>query len=114
MRRRDKWLIATAVLIVVVVAIRAALPSMVRDYLNDHLQALEGYDGHVRDVDIALWRGAYAVDGIEIVRTGGKHPTPFFASDRIDFSVEWRSLLRGSLVAEGEFQRPQLNFVQGK
>jgi hypothetical protein len=75
---------------------------------------MEAYDGHVEDVDMALWRGAYRVEGIRIVKTGAQQPTPFFSGDRVDFSVEWRSLLRGSLVAEGEFLRPNLNMVQAR
>lgn len=114
MRRRDKWLIAVVVVIVVLVAIRAAMPTVIRDYVNDQLQALEQYDGHVEDIDLALWRGAYGIDNIRIVKAGGKQPVPFFSADRIDLSVEWRSLLRGSLVAEGVFQSPSINFVQGE
>ena len=112
-RRRDKWLIALVVVIALLVAVRAALPSLVRDYLNDKLQALEGYDGQVEDVDIALWRGGYGIDDIQIVKTGAGQPVPFFSSDRVEFSVQWRSLMSGSLVAEGVFESPNLNFVQG-
>ena len=114
MRRRDKWLIAVVVVIVLLVAIRAAMPTVIRDYVNDQLQALEQYNGQVEDVDLALLRGAYGIDNIRIVKTGGKQPVPFFAADRIDLSVEWRSLLRGSLVAEGVFHSPNINFVQGE
>jgi len=114
MRRRDKWLIAVGVLIVALVAVRVALPSLIRDSVNDQLQALENYDGHVDDIDLALWRGAYGIDNIRIVKTGGKQPMPFFSADRVDLSVEWRSLLRGSLVAEGVFHSPNINFVQGE
>src|SRR5687768_9212229 len=56
MRRRDKWLIGVVAVIVVLVAIRAAMPMVIRDYINDQLQALEQYDGRVDDVDLALWR----------------------------------------------------------
>ena len=114
MRRRDKWLIAVAVVIALLVAIRAALPTMIRDYVNEKLQALEQYDGHVEDVDLALWRGAYGIDNVRIVKTGGKQPVPFFSADRIDLSVEWRSLLRGSLVAQSVFHSPSINIVQGE
>lgn len=114
MRRRDKWLIAIAVLVVVAIAIRAALPTLIRDRVNAQLQALEQYDGHIDDVDLSLIRGAYRIDHIEIVKTGSGQPAPFFSSDRVDFSVEWRSLMRGSLVAEGQFFSPNLNFVQGE
>ncbi len=84
MRRRDRWLIAIVVVVALLVAVRAALPSLVRDFLNDKLQALEGYDGHVEDVDLALWRGAYGIDDIEIVRTGASQRTPFFKGERLE------------------------------
>ncbi|WP_129641764.1 DUF748 domain-containing protein [Peristeroidobacter agariperforans] len=114
MRRRDKWLLAIAIILIVGVAIRAALPTLIRDRVNEQLQALEDYDGHIEDVDLSLIRGAYRINNIEIVKTGSGQPVPFFSSDRIDFSVEWRSLLRGSLVSEGEFFGPKLNFVQAE
>lgn len=114
MRRRDKWLVGLLVVLVVAVAIRAALPTLIRDEINSRLQALEGYDGHVEDIDLSLIRGAYRIDSIEIVKTGSGQPVPFLSCERMDFSVEWRSLLRGSLVAEGEFLSPTVNFVQGE
>lgn len=113
MLRRYRYLRICIVVLAVLLGIRAALPFFVEDYVNDRLMALEGYDGSVTDVDLALWRGAYRVEGLRIVKTGSKQPTPFFSSDRIDFSVEWRSLVRGSLVAEGTFWRPDLNLVKG-
>lgn len=111
MRRRDKWLVAVAIVLIVGVAIRAALPTIVRDYVNDRLQALQGYEGHIDNIDIAMIRGAYGIDHIKVERTGSGEPVPFFSCDRIDLSVEWRSLLHGSLVAAGEFINPHLNLV---
>jgi uncharacterized protein YhdP len=112
--RRNRILIVVGVLLVLAVAIRAALPIVVRDYMNRKLAALEAYQGHVADVDIELWRGAYGLDGVEIVKRDGKHNTPFFSSPRIDFSVEWRSLMKGSVVAEAKFMQPQINLIQSK
>lgn len=114
MRPRNKTLLALTALAVALVALRAALPSVVKDYVNDKLDALETYDGVVEDVDLHLWRGAYRIDGVRIVKTGADQPTPFFSSEAVEFSVEWRSLVRGSLVAEGVFIRPDLNLVQAK
>src|SRR5690606_32096287 len=74
----------------------------------------EGYDGHLEDIDLSLLRGAYRIDNIRIVKTGSGESVPFFSSERVDFSVEWRSLMRGSLVAEGEFHGPNINFVQAE
>jgi hypothetical protein len=109
-RRNILWLFVA--IAVGLAAIRLMLPHIVRDYVNGRLHAMDAYDGHVSDVDIGLWRGAYRVDGIKIEKRGAKQPTPFFAGDRIDFSVEWHSLLHGSLVSEAQFYKPVLNLVE--
>ena len=114
MLRRNRILLVLGIVIVLGVAVRAALPFMVRDYMNRKLASLESYQGSVADVDIALWRGAYGLDGVQIVKREGSHQTPFFSAPRIDISVEWRSLFKGSVVAEAKFLQPQVNLVQSK
>jgi len=111
MLRRYKILWVLMIVALILIAIRAALPSLVRDEVNKRLHGLKAYDGHVADVDLALWRGAYRVHDIRIVKRGATHSTPFFSGDRVDFSVEWRSLLHGSVVAEGVFHQPNLNLI---
>lgn len=114
MLRRNKVFLTLAILAIVLIAIRAALPGVVQQYVNKSLHELEAYDGSVEDIDLALWRGAYRIDGMRIVKRGTDEPTPFFSSERIDFSIEWRNLLRGALVSEVVFIRPNLNLVQEK
>jgi hypothetical protein len=114
MTRKRKLFLAAAVFVLLLIGGRIALPYIVEDYANRRLAALDSYDGHVGDIDIHLWRGAYSIDDIVIVKTGAKRPIPFFSSRRADFSVEWRSLLRGAVVAEAHFDGPELNLVQGK
>jgi len=114
MSRRRKIVIALLAVVLLLVSVRVALPYLVEDLVNDRLAALDAYDGHVNDIDIHLWRGAYSMDGIEIVKTGATRPIPFFRTDRLNLSVEWRSLLRGSIVAEASFVRPEVNLVQGR
>ena len=113
LRRRTDYLWLVLAIAFALIAIRVALPFIVKDYVNGRLHALEAYDGSVADIDISLWRGAYRIDGIEIVKRGAKQPTPFFDSQRVDFSVEWHSLLHGSLVSEAHFYQPKLNLVEG-
>jgi hypothetical protein len=112
MTRSRKWLIAVGAVVVLLVAARLALPYAVKDYVNGKLAALDSYEGRVGDIDIHLWRGAYSIDGIEIDKKGGARPVPFFKSAKIDLSVEWRSLWRGSIVSEATFLAPELNLVQ--
>jgi hypothetical protein len=114
MPRKRKIIVAMLALAVLVVGARMALPYVVEDYVNDKLAGLDSYDGHVGDIDIHLWRGAYSIDNIEIVKTGAARPVPFFRADDIDLSVEWRSLLKGSIVSEASFARPELNLVKGR
>jgi hypothetical protein len=114
MTRGRRWSIAVAVLIVLLVAARIAMPFVVEDFVNGRLSRLEAYQGHIGDVDIHLWRGAYSIDAIEIVKKDAARSVPFFKTPRLNLSVEWRSLFRGSLVAEAVFQSPEINLVQAK
>lgn len=114
MRRRDKILLTVGIVLTILVLARAALPIAAERFMNKQLAALEGYGGSVDDVDFALWRGGFAVDGLRIVRTTAENETPFLDCERFEASIEWRSLLKGSLVAEGRAIRPVLNLVQAR
>src|SRR5688572_140106 len=114
MRRRNKYLLIIGIVVVVLIGARIALEPILLDYANDKLDALPAYGGHIGDIDLSLLRGGYDIQGIEIVKTGAGQPVPFFKADRIAATVEWRSLLRGSLVAEGDLYRPQVNLVKAE
>lgn len=109
LRSRALWIIFGV--LVVLIAARAALPIVVERFVNDKLDELDGYSGGVEDIDISLWRGAYQIEGLRIVKTGGQVPVPFMSARIIDLSVEWKALLEGSIVAEIELFGPKLNFV---
>ncbi|CAG8867553.1 hypothetical protein PS627_02547 [Pseudomonas fluorescens] len=115
MKRRYSWpLIGLASLIVLLVALHLALPGLGRDYLNDKLADMGDYRGQVTDVDLAWWRGAYQINGLEIVKTTGKVPVPFVQAPLIDISVSWHALWHDhAVVAEVAFVKPVLNFVDG-
>ncbi|MEO8018786.1 MAG: DUF748 domain-containing protein [Pseudomonadota bacterium] len=114
MTRKRKLVIALSAVLLLLVAARVALPFFVEDFVNHKLAALDSYQGHVGDIDIHLWRGAYSIDNIEIVKTGASRPVPFFRGERVNLSVEWHSLFRGSIVSEAAFVRPELNLVRGR
>jgi hypothetical protein len=98
--------IATALVIV-----RIMLPFWVRDYVNKTLDRVGEYHGHVDDVGLAVWRGAYKIYGIKIVKRTGDVPVPFFSAPLMDLSVQWTALFHGSFVGEINFVKPELNFV---
>lgn len=115
MKRRYSWPLWTlAGLAVLLIALDLALPYLVRNYLNDKLADMGDYRGQVSDVDLALWRGAYRINGLEIVKVDGKVPVPFLKAPVIDLSVSWHSLWYDrAVVAEVTFTKPELNFVDG-
>jgi len=100
-------------LVLLIVAARVAAPYVIERVVNDKLDQLDGYTGHIDDVDLNLWRGAYEVENIVVEKTGGKVPVPFVALERLDLGVEWGALLDGSIVANVALIRPQVNFVKG-
>lgn len=113
-RRLLKWQFQVLVVIVVLlIGLRVALPFIVKWYVNKTLDEMPEYDGSIGDVDIKLWRGAYQIQDIDILKTSGDVPVPFFSARNVEFSVEWRALFQGALVAEIEFYDPVVNFVQG-
>ena len=70
--RRNQVIWVIVVIVVVLAALRTALPSMVKNHVNDKLHALNSYDGQVGDVHLALWRGAYSVRGYQHSQAGRK------------------------------------------
>lgn len=106
------WLIIAIAIVIVIVHTYAAI--WVRDYVNRKLSEVPGYRAHVSAVTLHLWRGAYQIHNIDIKKTSGKVPVPFFSAPLIDLSVQWHALLfERSFVGNIELQRPKLNFVNG-
>jgi hypothetical protein len=106
------WRVTLVFLGIALIAFRAALPTLVKNYVNKTLDKIPGYEGHMEEIDIALLRGAYAIRGLELKKVEGNIPVPFFSAETVDFSIEWKELFRGALVGEIEFIHPKLNFVE--
>jgi hypothetical protein len=112
LHRRWPW-IALAAIVVLAIGARIALPGWVTDYLNGKLDRMGDYHGNIESVDLHLWRGAYSINGLQITKRTAKVPAPLLDAPRTDLSVSWRALLDGGVVASVDFQRPEINFVDG-
>ena len=75
------------VVVILLVAARLALPSYLSSYVNRVLDQSPEYDGRVGTIDINLWRGEYAVNDLNIVKTTHTIPVPFFESRRVAFTL---------------------------
>lgn len=110
--RFSRWLIVGCITVLIVA--RLALPSIVERYVNRKLDEIPSYNGQIGEVDIHLWRGAYTVHRINIVKTSETGPVPFFSAEQVSFSVQWSELFHGKLVSEIEVDAGKLNFVKGE
>lgn len=118
MRLRKRYTIA-AVIILVLIITRAVLPYIVKNYVNKVLEEMPGYSGHVEDVDLHIYRGAYAIDGLVLKEEAAKEEDttqnePLLRIRRIDLSVEWKAIWKGALTGEVMLDHPQLSFTAQK
>lgn len=113
MKKKYKILISVVVLLII---IRLILPYVVLHYANKALANVKGYYGHIDDIDLSIYRGAYIINDIYLnkVDSVSKQQTPFFKSRNIDLSVEWGALFHGSIVGELTFDSPELIFTKDK
>jgi len=107
---KKRWIILI-VIVTLLIAGRIYLPYFVTDYVNKVLDDVPGYSGSISDVDIHLYRGAYKIYDLKMVKTDGDVQVPFVDIPEIDLSVQWKALFKGSVVGEIALINPQLNFV---
>ncbi len=103
-------------ILVILIAIRLVLPYVVLKYVNKNLSTIHGYFGHVDDIDLSLFRGAYIVKDMFINKMDSitKKQTPLFSCPNVDLSIEWGSLFKGRIVSEMELTSPVLQFTEDK
>ncbi len=117
LRRVRSWprrvIVTLAIIAGLLLAGRLALPLVVQRLMNDRLGRIPGYAGHIDDVDLHLWRGAYSLHGVGIFRQNERVREPFFLAKDIDFSLAWRELWHRKIVSDIAIDHGQLNFVKG-
>jgi hypothetical protein len=114
--KKYRFLKVVLIIIGVLIILRLILPHVILSYANKSLDELEGYTGHIEDIDLFLYRGSYAINGINInkIDSATNQAVPFFSTDVIDISVEWNSLFKGKIVGELEFANPEIHFMKEK
>lgn len=114
--KRRKLKIALLVIVILLIVVRLILPYIVLHFANKTLAKMNGYYGHIKDIDIALYRGAYKIKKIYLHKKDSvtNLETEFFDSEQIDLSIHWHALLEGKIVGELEFEEPTLRFIKDK
>ncbi len=98
-------------LVIALLIFRLFLPGIVKNYVNKKLNELPGYSGHVNDIDISLYRGAYVIKGLLLKKKTDPEKYPFLVIGRADLSVEWRALFHGRLVGEVVLDQPVVHIL---
>jgi hypothetical protein len=106
--------IGLLVLVVVLIGLRLAAPAWVRWYVNRTIDRDPLYDGTIGSVELHLLRGGYTIHDIQLNKTTGNVPVPFFKASRVHLRLEWGSLLAGKVVGRVSMDDPELNFVDSQ
>ena len=99
------------IILLLLIAFRIYLPTLVKNNINKILAEIPGYYGQVDDVDIALIRGAYVVNGMYLNKVNAKTQIPFLNFPKTDISIEWKSLFRGRIVSEIIMISPEVIYI---
>ena len=108
---KKKRYIVPILILIVLVAFRLYLPTLVKNHVNKVLAEIPGYYGEVKDIDIALIRGAYVVNGMYLNKGTATSNVPFLNFPKSDISIEWKSLFHGRIVSEIIMDSPEVVYV---
>lgn len=90
---------------------RILLPYFLERYVNQVLNDIPGYTGFVEDIDLALYRGAYIIEGLHLQKVDAELSTPFLIIPKSDISIEWKALFKGKIVSEIFLYDPEINYI---
>lgn len=108
--RQKKYQIIAAI-ILLLIAFRIYLPTLVKNQINKTLANIPGYYGHVEDIDIDLYRGAYVIKEMYLNKGTAKTQVKFLNFPQNDISIEWKSILKGKIVSEIIMTNPEVIYV---
>lgn len=105
-----------AITIGALVIIRLLLPYIVLHYANKTLTTMPGYYGHISDIDLSLYRGAYQIKEIFLNKVDDKshQQTEFFKAQKVDLTIQWKPLFKRRIVGQLVFEKPTLIFTKNK
>ena len=89
-RFKKKRYIVPIIILILLIAFRLYLPTLVKNYVNKVLADIPGYYGQVEDIDIALIRGAYVINGMYLNKGTAESQVPFLNFPKSDISIEWK------------------------
>jgi hypothetical protein len=113
--KRPRWrkagirlVLAVALLAAALVALDIGLDEPLRRRMERMMnQRLQGYSVSITKLDLHLWGGSLDLHGLLVSQNAYPEP-PVADFERLTASVQWKSLLRGRIVADVELEHPVL------
>lgn len=108
-----KYLVLIGVSLIIII-LWIFLPLIVLNYANKTLTTVKGFYGHIDDIDLHIFRGAYTLNRFYFNKIDPvtKKQIQFVKAQKIDLSIEWRALFQGTLVGKLIFYTPELIFTK--
>lgn len=100
------------IIIIVLVAVRVALPYGIKYGINWYMgNKMESYKGHIDDFDLALYRGAYQIEDLVIWEKKKSPKDPLVEIKQIDLSLAWRAIFQGRLLGDLQVDGMKLSLI---
>ncbi|MDF3057150.1 MAG: hypothetical protein K0R17_1365 [Rariglobus sp.] len=109
---RPRFWAWVGVFVLILLALRIALPFAIRRAVNNRLAQVEGYSGKVEDIDLQLIRGAYRLKGVSILKREDARLEPFFSAEVVDFSLAWGELFHRRFVSDIFLVAPRMRITK--
>lgn len=97
---KKKRYLVPLILLLLLIIFRLYLPTLIKNQINKTLANIPGFYGEVKNIDVALYRGAYMIHGMYLNKGNAKSQVPFLNFPNSDISMEWKSLFKGKIVSE--------------
>jgi hypothetical protein len=112
-KKKKRRLILLYILAFLILA-RLALPYVVLYSFNKMLANMDGYYGHIEDIDISLYRGAYQIDRAYLKKVDKKDTVDFVEIKHVDLAIEWKAVFNGEIVGKVAMDSATLIFTREK
>lgn len=99
------------IVILVLIAVRVALPYIALNYVTSEINKTTEYRTKIADINLYLLQGKATVIDTRVWKKNLKISDPFLSIAKVNFSIQWRALLKGKLVGKINIKHPVINFI---
>lgn len=103
------------IVLILLIVVRIFLPTGIKYGINWYMgNKMESYKGHIEDFDLALYRGAYSIEGLKIWEKAKSEKAPLVYIKDIDLSLAWRGIFAGKLLGDLKVDGMRLDLVDSQ